>query len=119
MPVISAGLQRMLTMSKTLVEKVRANKREAQALRKECIEKTGFTDTQLLLLSALLELSSASQTKLVKATGIDRSTMTDLVNRLEGQGNLSRKRNGEDKRAYVVSLTAKGVADAKRYCNAL
>ena len=50
----------------------------------------------------------ASQTKLVNATGIDRSTLADIVRRLCRKGFLRRKRTREDARAYAVKLTDQG-----------
>ncbi len=45
---------------------------------------------------------------MVKETGIDRSTLADLVNRLETHGYLSRKRSDKDARVNFVSLTEAG-----------
>ena len=51
-----------------------------------------------------------SQTGLVEATGIDRSTLADVVRRLVLRGYLVRKRTRHDARMYAVRLTAKGKA---------
>jgi DNA-binding MarR family transcriptional regulator len=51
-----------------------------------------------------------SQTGLVDATGIDRSTLADVVRRLTTRGWLVRKRTKHDARMYAVRLTAKGKA---------
>jgi DNA-binding MarR family transcriptional regulator len=51
-----------------------------------------------------------SQTGLVEATGIDRSTLADVVRRLVSRGWLNRKRTRQDARMYAVRLTAKGKA---------
>jgi DNA-binding MarR family transcriptional regulator len=45
---------------------------------------------------------------LVKITGIDRSTLADLVARLMNQGYLQRRRSKEDARTNSVKLTAAG-----------
>ena len=50
----------------------------------------------------------ASQTKLAKATGIDRMTLADIVRRLVRKGLLQRRRIPEDARAYAVELTDQG-----------
>jgi DNA-binding MarR family transcriptional regulator len=49
-----------------------------------------------------------SQTGLVGLTGIDRSTLADVVQRLQRKGLLHRRRTKEDARAYSVKLTDAG-----------
>jgi len=44
----------------------------------------------------------------VDATGIDRSTLADVVRRLSKKGLLQRRRTREDARAYAVKLTDEG-----------
>lgn len=50
-----------------------------------------------------------SQTNLVELTGIDRSTLADVVRRMLKKGLLSRRRTREDARAYAVKLTDEGM----------
>jgi DNA-binding MarR family transcriptional regulator len=49
-----------------------------------------------------------SQTDLVKVTGIDRSTLADLVARLLAQGYLQRRRTKDDGRTNAIRITAIG-----------
>ena len=49
-----------------------------------------------------------SQTKLVNAIGVDRTTLGDIVRRLCRKGLLLRRRTREDVRAYAVKLTDQG-----------
>jgi DNA-binding MarR family transcriptional regulator len=49
-----------------------------------------------------------SQTGLVEKTGIDRSTLADIVRRMLKKGLLQRRRTKEDARAYAVKLTEEG-----------
>ena len=67
-----------------------------------------ITPAQLLTLAAIDENPGASQTALVNATGVDRSTLADIVRRLGKRGLATRKRTKEDARAYAVHLTAEG-----------
>jgi DNA-binding MarR family transcriptional regulator len=60
------------------------------------------------VLAALETLESASQTQIVDLTGIDRSTLADIVKRLVKRGLLNRRRSRSDARAYVVRLTPEG-----------
>jgi DNA-binding MarR family transcriptional regulator len=50
----------------------------------------------------------ASQTELVALTGIDRSTLSELMKRLLAQGLVQQERAGVDRRAYAVTLTVPG-----------
>jgi DNA-binding MarR family transcriptional regulator len=67
-----------------------------------------ITPRQLAVLLAAAENEGLSQTDLVERTGIDRSTLADIVKRLKGKGLLQRRRTKEDARAYAVKLTAEG-----------
>lgn len=69
-----------------------------------------LTPRQFTVLAALESLESASQTQIVDATGIDRSTLADIVKRLVKRGLLTRRRSRSDARAYVVRLTPEGRA---------
>lgn len=73
-------------------------------------ETTGadLTPRQFAVLAALEVLESASQTQIVDATGIDRSTLADIVKRLVKRGLLNRRRSRSDARAYVVRMTPEG-----------
>jgi DNA-binding MarR family transcriptional regulator len=70
--------------------------------------KTGLTHRQFIVLQATDANDGKSQTELVKITGIDRSTLADLVARLMAQGYLQRKRSKDDARANAVRLTLAG-----------
>lgn len=67
-----------------------------------------LTARQLAVLIMVAENEGLSQTGLVERTGIDRSTLADIVKRLKGKGVLQRKRTKEDARAYAVKLTEEG-----------
>lgn len=70
----------------------------------------GPTQRQYAVLTAVSADEGLTQTDLVKATGIDRSTLADLVARMIGKGLLARERSNEDARANVVRLTEAGRA---------
>jgi DNA-binding MarR family transcriptional regulator len=74
----------------------------------EEVGKSGLTHRQFTVLSAVDSSEGKSQTELVKVTGIDRSTLADLVSRLMAQGYLQRKRSKEDARTNAVRLTLIG-----------
>lgn len=66
------------------------------------------TPRQFTVLAAVMEADGASQTRLVGLTGIDRSTLADIVRRLVSKGYLRRRRTQKDARAYAVTLTPAG-----------
>ena len=67
-----------------------------------------LTPRQLAVLNAVAENEGLSQTGIVERTGIDRSTVADIVRRLSKKGLLQRRRTKEDARAYAVKLTDEG-----------
>jgi DNA-binding MarR family transcriptional regulator len=69
---------------------------------------TAVTQRQFAVLAAVAAHEGLTQADLVRATGIDRSTLAELVARMLGKGLLARERSNEDGRANTVSLTDKG-----------
>jgi DNA-binding MarR family transcriptional regulator len=67
-----------------------------------------LTPRQLAVLVTVANNEGLNQTGLVDRTGIDRSTLADLVKRLQRKGLLQRRRSTKDARAYVVKLTDDG-----------
>jgi DNA-binding MarR family transcriptional regulator len=78
-----------------------------------------LTPRQLTLLIALEAMGSASQTDLVEATGIDRSTLADMVSRMTAKDLIARKRLDTDARANQIKLTARGARLLKAHQAAL
>ncbi len=67
-----------------------------------------LTPRQFAVLVAVAARESATQTTITDDTGIDRSTMVDVVRRLMKRGLLQRRRSRSDARAYIVRLTDEG-----------
>ena len=76
----------------------------------------GLTQRQFAVLEAVSQKAGLTQTDLVRATGIDRSTLADLVSRMTTKGLLDREKSAIDARAKAVSLSTAGQAalDAAR-----
>ena len=72
------------------------------------VGKSGLTQRQFTVLLAVDQNEGVSQTALVKMTGIDRSTLADLVARLLAQGYLQRRRTKDDGRTNSVRITSAG-----------
>jgi DNA-binding MarR family transcriptional regulator len=68
----------------------------------------GVTQRQFAVLAAVGASEGVTQTALVRATGIDRSTLADLVSRMIDKGFLARERSEADARANAVRLTEQG-----------
>jgi len=63
---------------------------------------------QFAVLAAIAEDPGLSQTDLVRSTGVDRSTMAEMLNRMEKRGWVSRATSETDARAVSVRLAATG-----------
>jgi MarR family transcriptional regulator, temperature-dependent positive regulator of motility len=72
------------------------------------IEIDRLTPRQLAVLITVAQNEGLSQTGIVDRTGIDRSTLADIVRRLHKRGLLQRRRTKDDARAYAVKLTEEG-----------
>jgi DNA-binding MarR family transcriptional regulator len=70
-----------------------------------------ITQRQYAVLTAVAHNEGLTQTDLVKSTGIDRSTLADMVARMITKGLLERERSSLDARANTVSLTEAGRAE--------
>ena len=69
-----------------------------------------ITQRQYAVLCAVSAHEGLSQIELVRFTGIDRSTLAQLVGRMIGKGLLARERSSTDNRINAVRLTDAGRA---------
>jgi DNA-binding MarR family transcriptional regulator len=72
------------------------------------IGEADLTPRQYAVLLTVAHNEGLSQTQLVERTGVDRSTLADIVRRMLKKGLLQRRRTKEDARAYAVRLTEEG-----------
>jgi DNA-binding MarR family transcriptional regulator len=70
----------------------------------------GPNPRQFAVLISVFQNPGMSQTALVEASGIDRSTLTEVLRRMIDRGMLSRSRTPEDQRANALFLTDEGRA---------
>jgi MarR family transcriptional regulator, lower aerobic nicotinate degradation pathway regulator len=86
----------------------------AKAYQRACMifkeEFDGFevTPQQFGLLGFLWQQDGITQAELSAKSHIDRTTMGGLIDRLEKEGLVERRNHPEDRRAYLIFLTAKG-----------
>lgn len=74
----------------------------------------GLTPRQFVVLTAVSHQEGLTQAELVGRTGIDRSTLADIVARLLSRGLIQRRRARDDARAYAIKLSAQGTKALKR-----
>ncbi|MBV8800636.1 MAG: winged helix-turn-helix transcriptional regulator [Alphaproteobacteria bacterium] len=70
--------------------------------------KSELTRSQMTVLAALDLNDGVSQTALVETTGIDRSTLAEMVRRMLERGLITRNRTETDLRANAVAITPAG-----------
>lgn len=102
-------------MSESVIHLLHNAGQAADKAFEKAVGVAGITPRQCAVLIAIRDAKEPpSQTHLVSATGVDRSTMTGIVRRLVTRKLVSRKRKRKDARAYAVELTEQGhvVADA-------
>lgn len=77
---------------------------------KPLLDDLGLTYPQFLVMVALWEEDGRTVGALGQALGLESSTLTPLIKRLEGAGLLTRRRAQKDERVVLVGLTEKGRA---------
>lgn len=75
---------------------------------------TEVSSVQFAALAVLERQPEASQAELGAALDLDRSTIADLVRRLERRGLVERAPHAVDRRRYALRLTAPGRAGLER-----
>lgn len=68
----------------------------------------GPNPRQFAVLISVYQNPGMSQTALVEASGIDRSTLTEVLRRMIDRGMISKSRTPEDQRANALYLTDQG-----------
>lgn len=103
-----AGQQHVKKLEKSPYHLLKRAAQNAANIYMADVGKRGLTQRQYTVLTAVEASEGISQTELVNITGIDRSTLADMISRLVAQGYLQRKRSKEDARTNNVRLTAAG-----------
>lgn len=67
-----------------------------------------LTPTQFAVMARLTELGSVSQNQLGRTVGLDVATTKGVVDRLAGNGLVRTRRDPNDRRRQLISLTEKG-----------
>jgi DNA-binding MarR family transcriptional regulator len=89
-------------------EVVAALRRIARAIdlhSRDLLHQCGLTAPQLLTMRALVRMEPVAVTALATAVSVSQATMTGILDRLEHQGFIVRKRDQSDRRNMLVSST--------------
>jgi DNA-binding MarR family transcriptional regulator len=73
-----------------------------------------ISSVQYSILAVLDQRGEASQRELCDDVDLDRSTVADLVSRMEKHGLIQRRRDPRDSRRNTVTLTEHGLAERRR-----
>lgn len=96
------------TLNKSAFHLLRRANQFAADLYADEVGDSDLTHRQFTVLLTISQHEGLSQTALVARTGIDRSTLADLVARLLKKGLIQRRRTKEDARANTIRLSAAG-----------
>lgn len=83
---------------------IRANDLHSRRLGKE----TGLTTPQLVVMRAIVESTEPTVSEVSKQVSLSQATVTNILNRLEGQNLVRRRRSETDKRRVHLEVTATG-----------
>jgi len=85
----------------------RAQQRAVEIFVEE-VGEDGPTPRQYAVLLCIYQNDGINQTDLVRLSGIDRSTLTEILRRLAARGLITRKRMKSDQRTNSLSITEAG-----------
>ena len=74
------------------------------------LEDQGLRPRQLVALTLLRDHGGISQQSLAAALQIDKTNLVGLLNELERDGLVARRRSAEDRRRHIVEITEAGTA---------
>jgi DNA-binding MarR family transcriptional regulator len=72
------------------------------------LEPLGLRARHLIALTVLREQRGSTQQALATTLQVDRTNLVGLLNELEADGLIARRRSSEDRRRHIVELTAAG-----------
>ena len=75
---------------------------------KKLVQRHGVTGPQMLVLKKLAEAAPLAVGELARRANLSQATVTDILDRMQRRGLVSRMRSEADKRRVIVTLTAEG-----------
>jgi DNA-binding MarR family transcriptional regulator len=86
----------------------------------EALKELNLTSRQVLVMRSIAEHGDRpSQTEIVTGTGMDRSTLSDVMRRLSKRNLVKRERSRTDSRAWKLALTSEGRQTVERAARAM
>lgn len=82
--------------------------RLSRARTEATLDARGLRPRHLVALTVLREHAPATQQSLASVLSIDRTNLVGLLNELEADGYVERRRSPEDRRRHIVELTPAG-----------
>ena len=74
------------------------------------LKKLGLTYTQYIVMMVMWESEKVSSRELADKLHLDYGTLTPVLKKLENTGYLTRRRDPEDERLLILSITNQGMA---------
>ena len=107
-PAALAGEGSMPSLEQLLCFAVYSTGHALNRIYKPLLDPLGLTYPQYLAMVALWEKDGQTVGSLGNALGLESSTLTPLLKRLEAMGHVTRTRDTADERVVRVALTAQG-----------
>jgi DNA-binding MarR family transcriptional regulator len=82
--------------------------RLSRARSESALARFGLRPRHLIVLTVLRDHDGSTQQGLAVAVGIDRTNLVGLLNELERDGLIARRRADDDRRRHLVELTRRG-----------
>jgi DNA-binding MarR family transcriptional regulator len=101
LPVIAQPPRRSSALLDLLARRMRSQGESALGV-------VGLRPRHLLALTVLRDLGESSQQALATTLQIDRTNLVGLLNELEAEALIERRRSAEDRRRHSVAITATG-----------
>lgn len=99
----------VLDLGDELLSSIRRIIRAVDIHSKSLLKQYGLTGPQLIVLSELGRSKDLSISEVAKKISLSQATVTTIINRLEHQGLILRKRSTQDKRKVYVEFSEKGL----------
>lgn len=82
--------------------------RQMRVRSEAALEPHGLRSRHLITLTVLRDHGGTTQAALATTLGVDRTNLVGVLNDLEGDGLIARRRSQEDRRRHLVELTTAG-----------
>lgn len=92
----------------TFLSPIHKASRQIAVYFEDYMEELGVSTQEGHLLSYMRSYAPCPISELVRVFGLKRSTLTSMLDRLEGQELIAREVNPEDRRSFVIRLTWRG-----------